>query len=92
VPAGPAAIKAQHPHHRPSRLKKSPAPLFHAATRRIHRELYNAYKFFLTAFREASERLRSGDRSARDFHKGYAPLSDLQRTLPLRESNRHRAF
>jgi hypothetical protein len=58
VPLGPAAIKAQHPHHRPSKLKKSPAPLFHAATRRIRRELYDAYRFFLAAFREASERLR----------------------------------
>jgi REP element-mobilizing transposase RayT len=65
VVLGPAAIKAQHPHHRPSKLKKSPAPLFHAATRCIRRELYDAYKFFLAAFREASERLRSGDRNAR---------------------------
>jgi REP element-mobilizing transposase RayT len=65
LPLGPAAIKAQRPHHRPSKLKKSPAPLFHAATRRIRRELYDAYRFFLTAFREASERLRSGDRDAR---------------------------
>jgi hypothetical protein len=65
VALGPAAIKAQHPHHRPSKLKKSPAPLFHAATRRIRREFYDAYRFFLAAFREASERLRSGDRNAR---------------------------
>jgi hypothetical protein len=64
VVLGPAAIKVQHPNHRPSKLKKSPAPLFHAATRRIRRELYDAYKFFLAAFRVASERLRSGDRNA----------------------------
>jgi hypothetical protein len=72
VPLGPAAIKAQRPHHRPSKLKKSPAPLFHAATRRIRRELYDAYKFFLAAFRDASERLRSGDRNAR-FPSGCFP-------------------
>jgi REP element-mobilizing transposase RayT len=72
VPLGPAAIKAQHPHHRPSKLKKSPAPLFHAATRRIRRELYDAYRFFLAAFRDASERLRSGDRNAR-FPSGCFP-------------------
>jgi hypothetical protein len=65
VPLGPLAIKGQHPHHRPSTLKKSPAPLFHAATRRIRRELSDAYRFFLAAFREASERLRSGDRNVR---------------------------
>jgi hypothetical protein len=90
VPLGPAAIKAQHPHHRPSKLKKSPAPLFHAATRRIRRELYDAYKFFLAAFRDASERLRSGDRNAR-FPSGKLPAGftfrlRLTRSLPPRQS------
>jgi hypothetical protein len=87
VPLAPAAIKAQRPHHRPSKLKKSPAPLFHAATRRVRRELYDAYKFFLTAFREASERLRCGDRTAR-FPIGCFP-PELSLRLRLIEACFH---
>ena len=49
---------------RPAKPKKSPAPLFHAFTRRIRRELYEAYHLFLAAFRDAADRLRAGDRNA----------------------------
>jgi hypothetical protein len=31
-PPGPAAIRALRPEDRPNRIKKSPAPLFHAAS------------------------------------------------------------
>ena len=69
---GAAAVRAQIPTERPTRVKKSPAPLFHAFTRRVHRELYEAYHQFLAAFRDAADRLRSGDRSAR-FPGGSFP-------------------
>jgi hypothetical protein len=59
---GRRAILSQHPHVRPNRPKESPAPLFHAATKRARRALYEAYRLFVRAFREASERLRAGDR------------------------------
>ena len=42
-------------------LKTSPAPLFHAATRRIRERLREAYALFVAAFREAAERLRAGE-------------------------------
>ena len=58
---GPAAIRAQEPQAAPETLKKSPAPLFHAASRKIRRELYEGYKYFLTAFRDAAARLRAGE-------------------------------
>ena len=58
---GPAAVREQEPHAAPERLKKSPAPLFHAASRKIRRELYEGYKYFLAAFRDAAERLRAGE-------------------------------
>jgi hypothetical protein len=36
---GPAAVLAQEPQAAPEKLKKSPAPLFHAASRKIRLEL-----------------------------------------------------
>jgi REP element-mobilizing transposase RayT len=58
---GPAAVREQEPHAAPERLKKSPAPLFHAASRKVRRELYEGYKHFLEAFRDAAARLRAGE-------------------------------
>jgi hypothetical protein len=63
-PPGPAAIRAQRPQDRPQRLKKSPAPLFHAASQRVRKDLYEAYAWFVKVFREAAEKLREGDRTA----------------------------
>jgi REP element-mobilizing transposase RayT len=54
-------LEARHPHERPARLKKSPAPLFHAASREMRRQLYELYKSFVGLFREASEKLKKGD-------------------------------
>lgn len=56
---GVEAILAKDPLHRPAALARSPAPLVHAATN------YDAYAWFVAAFREAAERLRRGDREAR---------------------------
>jgi REP element-mobilizing transposase RayT len=58
---GPTAVLAQEPQAAPERLKKSPAPLFHAASRRVRRELYEGYKYFIAAFRDAAARLRAGE-------------------------------
>jgi hypothetical protein len=44
--------------------KRSAAPLFHAAGKRVRRELYTAYNAFLAAYREASARWRAGDLTA----------------------------
>jgi hypothetical protein len=56
-PLGRERILRQHPHSRPNQTKKSPAPLFHAFTKRARRELYEAYAWFVAAFREAAEKL-----------------------------------
>jgi REP element-mobilizing transposase RayT len=71
-PLGPAAILSQHPHTRPKKLKKSPAPLFHAASKNARQALRAAYGLFLSAFREAADRLKAGDRLAR-FPNGCFP-------------------
>jgi hypothetical protein len=63
-PLGIAAILGQHPHDRPKRSKRSPAPLFHAVSARVRHELWEGYRWFVAAFRDAAEKLRVGDRSA----------------------------
>ncbi|HTQ78637.1 MAG TPA: transposase [Thermoanaerobaculia bacterium] len=59
---GASDIQAQKPEDHPPLLKKSPAPQFHAASRRVRRELQEAYRWFAAAFRQAAERLRAGER------------------------------
>jgi len=60
TPMGAAAIRKQNPHDQPQRSKKSPAPLFHAASKRVRDDLRADYYAFLAAFREAAERLKAG--------------------------------
>src|SRR5262245_51699645 len=69
---GASAVRGQHPFDRPARPKKSPAPLFHAASKLVREELWTAHAWFVAQFRQASERLRSGDRLAR-FPAGSFP-------------------
>jgi len=64
----------QDPESRPSRSKKSPAPLYHAATRAVRKAFREAYAMFVAAFREAAERWRAGDRLVR-FPLGSFPPS-----------------
>ncbi|MFL6198410.1 MAG: transposase, partial [Thermoanaerobaculia bacterium] len=71
-PLGAKAILSQHPQTRPEKLKKSPAPLFHAASKDARQGLRAAYGLFLAAFREAAKRLKAGDRLAR-FPNGCFP-------------------
>jgi putative transposase len=59
-PLGRAAVLKQDPLERPKKIKKSPAPLFHAASKRVRDDLRAAYFTFFAAFREAAERLRAG--------------------------------
>jgi REP element-mobilizing transposase RayT len=71
-PLGPAAILRQHPHTCPNQTKKSSAPRFHAASKAAREAFRKAYALFLAAFREAAERLKAGDRTAR-FPNGCFP-------------------
>ena len=59
---GASAVLGQHPFARPKKSKKSPAPLFHAVSKAVRRELYESYGWFVAAFREAAEKLRDGNR------------------------------
>jgi putative transposase len=69
---GVAAILAQNPLQRPKKTKKSPAPAFHAASKTVRRELWNAYALFVSAYRDAAEKLRAGIRDV-VFPRGSFP-------------------
>jgi hypothetical protein len=62
-PFGREAILAQHPHTRPEKIKKSPAPapFVHAATKATRQFFYGIYAEFVAAYRTAAEKLRAGD-------------------------------
>ena len=69
---GVKAILRQKPTDQPVKTKASPAPLFHAFSRKVRKELYEAYGWFVAAFREAADKLKDGDRTAR-FPTGSFP-------------------
>jgi len=79
---GAAAVLAQNPTEQPAHLKRSPAPMFHAFTRRASRELREAYHHFLAAFRDAAAQLRGGDRSARFPLGSFPPALPFVTSLP----------
>jgi hypothetical protein len=81
---GIGAVLRQHPHTRPNKTKKSPAPRFHAASKAIRNGLREAYGLFLAAFRDAAELLKAGDRSAR------FPVGSFPPGLPFVRGLRHR--
>ncbi|MDY7094015.1 MAG: hypothetical protein SX243_13690 [Acidobacteriota bacterium] len=60
-PKGAAAVKAMHPHHRPKVMERRPVSRFHAVRQRVRKELTEAYRLFLEAYRAASKALRSGE-------------------------------
>ncbi len=63
-PAGAEFVRRQSPLSRPAKSKRSPAPRVHAASKAARKAFREAYGLFLAAFRRASEKLRSGDRTA----------------------------
>lgn len=63
-PVGIKRVLSQKPHNQPERLKRAPAPGFHAASKVARRDLVEAYRWFIRAYREATRKLREGDMSA----------------------------
>ena len=49
------------PTPRPRKLKKSPAPWFHCASKAARKELIEAYGWFLAAYQKAAHKLRTGE-------------------------------
>ena len=71
-PLGVNAILSRKPHHRPQKLKRARAPLFHADTKETRNELVEAYRLFVTTYREATDRLKRKRPDAR-FPRGCFP-------------------
>jgi hypothetical protein len=71
-PLGPAGVRAQNPEARPKKIKKSPAPFCHALRKAVRKALWEAYGFFVAAYREAAEKLRAGERTV-EFPPGSFP-------------------
>jgi hypothetical protein len=76
-PLGAAAILAQDPTSRPKRLKRSPAPLFHVASKVVRHYLYEGFAWFVAAYRTAAEKLQRGDPDPR------FPLGSFPPALPF---------
>ncbi|MEA2564028.1 MAG: REP-associated tyrosine transposase [Acidobacteriota bacterium] len=60
-PLGAEAILRLDPHSRPNQTKKSPAPAYHAASKAARESFWEAYSAFVTAFREAADKLKTGE-------------------------------
>ncbi|HEY9421651.1 MAG TPA: hypothetical protein VIW92_09565 [Thermoanaerobaculia bacterium] len=69
---GAEAVTSVDHQHRPEKLDRSPAPRFHAYTREAWFMLWEAYSFFVAAFRTAAAKLKAGDRAA-PFPTGSFP-------------------
>ena len=63
-PLGEEGVRAQDPETRPRKIKKSPAPVVHAATKAARKAMWEAYGWFVAAFRDAADKLKAGDRTA----------------------------
>jgi len=60
-PAGRREVLRQSPRYRPEKLKSTPRPLVHAASRAARECFLESYRLFVRAFRAAAERFRAGD-------------------------------
>lgn len=59
-PLGRRAILRQDPHYRPPHAKRSRPPLIHSVSRAVRKAYEEAYRLLVSAYREASARLRAG--------------------------------
>jgi len=71
-PVGREAVARQDPHGSPPRSRRSPAPLVHAASRKVRRAYREAFRIFTAAYRRAAEALREGLGTER-FPEGCFP-------------------
>jgi REP element-mobilizing transposase RayT len=70
---GRRAILSQQPHSAPAVENRSPAPRFHAASKRVRQELLRTYYAFLDAYRTAADALRAGRFDQACFPPGSIP-------------------
>ena len=61
VPLGARAIRRQDPKQRYREPECRPAPAFHAISLSARQQLREGYRWFVSAYREAAQRLRAGE-------------------------------
>jgi len=69
---GEGEVRGRDPQTRPNRVKKSPAPPVHAASKKERLAWREAFGMFLLAYREAARLLRQGFKDA-PFPEGCFP-------------------
>lgn len=74
TPLGRQKLQRQDPHSAPNRAPRGPAPLVHAASRAVRKELRERYRVFASAFHRAAAHLRAGILDV-DFPIGSFPPS-----------------
>lgn len=60
-PLGAAKVMARHPHSLPDHLDRSPAPQYHCSSKEKRQSFREAFKAFISAYRDAADRLRAGE-------------------------------
>lgn len=87
-PLGVARILKQHPHDKPAKFRRSPAPLFLTATRAEYRAMRAARTLKVEAYRRAVERMKCGELNVR-FPQGtfpppqpFVPLAGAENRAP----------
>jgi len=73
----PSRLESRRSWPRTKRLKKSPAPLFHAASKAMRHYFYEGFSWFVAAYRTAAEKLQKGDPAPR------FPLGSFPPALPF---------
>jgi REP element-mobilizing transposase RayT len=70
---GVRKVLRQHPHKRPRKIERSPAPSCHSSDIEIWMAFRNAYREFVSIFRAASRRLRQGDLNVQFPENSFPP-------------------
>jgi hypothetical protein len=70
---GRREILRRNPHSSPAVETRSPAPRFHAASKRVRQDLQRRYYAFLDSYRTAAEALRAGRFDQAHFPPGAIP-------------------
>ena len=70
---GASAVRGQHPFDRPKKSKKSPVPWFHAASKAVRQELYEAYGWFVAPSARLRRSCEPGTGWCRSLPLGYLP-------------------
>ncbi len=70
---GARKVQRQHPHRRPHKMKRSPAPSCHSSDKETWKAFRDAYREFVSIYRTASGRLRQGDMSVRFPENSFPP-------------------